>query len=374
MLYLINCTFSPTSASSIRVLAYAKALSMLGVKAKVVYFQPDVFFSKYDGILPNIEFEYLWEKYYINIPLLRKISLRLYLIRFVKELKSGDNVYIYSFPDLLVELSKRRRDLNLYIERTEHDDVFLKGQIKKVSISDFLEACRRANGVMVISQALKDYYIEKGCKPERVHVINMLADSTRFEGLEKQPVEPYIAYCGTASNNKDGVNQLITSFNLVSQRHPGVKLYIIGKTPSSKQRFDNYELVKKLGIEDKVVFTGVISSKEMPQMLKNACVLALDRPNNKQAKYGFPTKLGEYLLTENPVVVTKVGDIPLFLSDGVNALLASPDSPDEFASKLCWAIEHPKEASLIGEKGKQVAEENFNFMIETKKILKVLNQ
>ena len=48
-------------------------------------------------------------------------------------------------------------------------------------------------------------------------------------------------------------------------------------------------------------------------------MLVLARPDNIQAKGGFPTKLGEYLATGNPVVVTKVGEIPNYLIDGVNA-------------------------------------------------------
>ena len=66
-------------------------------------------------------------------------------------------------------------------------------------------------------------------------------------------------------------------------------------------------------MKDSIVFTGIVSAADIPQILKNAAVLALDRPDSLQAQCGFPTKLGEYLLTENPVIVTKVGDIPLFL-------------------------------------------------------------
>ena len=110
----------------------------------------------------------------------------------------------------------------------------------------------------------------------------------------------------------------------------------------------------------------------MPQMLKNVDILALDRPDNLQAKYGFPIKLGEYLLTENPVVVTRVGDIPLFLQDGVNALIAEPQNPYSFASKIIWAIEHPEQASLIGKAGAEVAIREFNCHVESKKMLSAI--
>ncbi len=134
----------------------------------------------------------------------------------------------------------------------------------------------------------------------------------------------------------------------------------------------NLELIENLGVKNSVIFTGIVSAAEIPQILKNATVLALDRPDSLQAQCGFPTKLGEYLLTENPVVVTKVGDIPLFLKDGETALLAEERNPHEFSSKLLWALEHPAEAIEIGKAGAQVAMREFNYLNETKKIIKAI--
>lgn len=372
MFYFVIFSYSPNTAPTNRAIGIWKALSEIGVPTRVVFFGPDKHLSRFKENLPYVDFEYLWDRHYINLPKLKLLSLRLYLHQFVKRLKTGDKVYAYAFPELVVALSKRN-DIEVYEERTEHNEVSFISIIRKTKIPEFLEACRRISGMFVISQGLKQYYIENGCHPDRVHVLNMFVDTTRFHGLKKQPSEPYIAYCGTASNNKDGVDQLIKAFAIVVKKYPKYKLFIIGNTPSKKQRFDNYELVKNLGIEDNVVFTGVVASSEIPQMLMNATILALDRPNNLQAKYGFPTKLGEYLQTGNPVVITRVGDIPLFLKDGESALIAEPGNPDSFAEKLCWAIEHPDEAREIGIKGKHVADIHFNSIFETKKIISVIN-
>ncbi|MCS2815132.1 glycosyltransferase [Bacteroides ovatus] len=200
----------------------------------------------------------------------------------------------------------------------------------------------------------------------------MTVDNNRFIGLKKQTSKKYIAYCGTASNNKDGVDELIKSFAIVHKSYPDVKLYIIGKTPDKDDVSGNLKLIENLGVKNSVVFTGIVSAAEMPQILKNATVLALDRPDSLQAQCGFPTKLGEYLLTENPVVVTKVGDIPLFLKDGETALLAEERNPYEFSSKLLWALDHPAEAIEIGKAGAQVAMREFNYLNETKKIIKAI--
>ena len=237
----------------------------------------------------------------------------------------------------------------------------------------YLAACKKLSGMFVISTALKRVYEQMGV--DNVHVVNMTVDANRFKGMKKSiDVEPYIAYCGTASNNKDGVDDLIKAFSIVVKTHPDLKLKIMGKAPSRDDESGNLKLVEGLGIKDKVVFTGIIPATEMPQMLKNATIVALARPDSLQAQCGFPTKLGEYLLSENPVVVTKVGDIPLFLSDNETALLSRERNPEEFASKMVWVIDHPQEAETIGRKGAEVALREFNYLTESKKIIDTITR
>ena len=373
MFYLVSGSYTPNTAPCNRVMAYVKALSELGVKTRVVFFFPDIAFSKVDKVFENIEFEYLWDKHYINVSGLKRISLRLYLRQFVERLQPKDKVFVYGFPDLVVELSKKSL-VGVYAERTELPEVSFVCFAKKTTISEYLRACRKITGLIVISQSLKDHFIKNGVPPEQVHIVNMIVDTSRFEMVEKQPSEKYIAYCGSANNNKDGVDELIRAFAILVSKHPEYKLYIIGNAPSKDQEFGNLKLAKSLGVEKNVVFTGLISYQKIPQLLKNAEILALDRPNNLQAQYGFPTKLGEYLSTGNPVVVTSVGDIPLFLKDGESAFIAAPQNTQSFADKLCWAIEHPEESKVIGENGKKVSEQSFNYLTETKKIVKIINE
>lgn len=373
MIHIPFIEYIPNSAATNRLLAYLKVFSEEGIKARVYFFLRENGANRVKEQLPGIEFIYMWDRWYINLPRINKmISLRLYIHHFIKELSPGDKVFVYGFPDMLVSLS-RRNDLRVFHETTEHPCASFCAYLHGTTLNRYLDVCSNISGLIVISEALKDYFIKKGCPPNRVHVVNMIVDSTRFIGLQKQSSDKFIAYCGTASNSKDGVDQLIKSFALVREYHPQYKLLIIGNTPSSKQRFDNYELVKQLGIEHNVVFTGAISSADIPQMLKDAEALVLDRPDNLQAKYGFPTKLGEYLLSGNPVVVTRVGDIPLFLKDGDSALLAEPDSPECFAEKICWVIEHPKEAIAIGARGRLVADTFFNYRKETNKLISIMN-
>lgn len=374
MLYILNYSFSPNSAVSNRIIGYLKAMDKMGVEATFIVMMPDASFSKLSLRLEHIKVEYLWEKIKFNHRLLRPVYYRLFCRSIRKRLRPGDKVYTYGFNALSI-LGLNVKGVDCFFERTEHPDVVpaASSRLLIVKKEKILPSLKAMKGIFVISSPLRNYFIEQGVNAEKVHIINMTVDASRFKDIKKQYVkERYIAYCGTASNNKDGVDELIKAFAIVAKKIKDIKLYIIGRTPTPKDEAGNIALIERLGLRERIVFQGLIPAEKMPQLLKNADVVALDRPDSLQAKHGFPTKLGEYLLSQNPVVVTKVGDIPKFLTDGETALLSEERNASEFASKLIWALDHPAEAEKIGKRGSQVALKEFNSEIETRKMVNII--
>lgn len=368
--YVVCNSFLPNTAFNNRVFSFLRGFSELGIETEVVFLAPDLHRSKVQESFPHIKFKYMWEKMPLSNRIFNKLAEEYYGWKFARSLKPGDVVFLTNFGNIFFRVIGKK-GVKIVHEKTEHPDIY---SFKGFDVEKYKQTVPRVDGLFVISTGLRDYFVSLGVAKEKITIVNMTVDYNRFNGLKKQISEKYIAYCGTASNNKDGVDELIKSFAIVHRIHPEVKLYIIGKTPDKDDSSGNLKLIEDLGVKDAVVFTGLVKATEMPQILKNAQILALDRPDSLQAQCGFPTKLGEYLLTENPVVVTSVGDIPLFLKDGENALLAKERNPQEFSSKLIWALEHPEEASIIGKAGAQVAMNEFNYLNETKKILKVINK
>ncbi len=368
MLYLISTAYVPNTAVANRLKGYYSALDKKGVKATIVYLYPDTSLSKHSEEYRNLSIIYLWDKGSYTSRISRVFFSFWNIIRFYNMLKTGDIVYTYGINRItLVALYKP--GVKVYAERTEYLGVSLKGPAF-LPIKQVIKVAKKLDGLFVISTPLKELFIKHGVDKNKIEIVNMIVDPTRFIDINKTSTPcKYIAYCGTISNNKDGVDLLIKSFSLISKQLPDLYLYIIGDMASNCEAMQNLRLIDDMGIKDKVILTGKISADEMPQLLKNATVLALCRPNNEQATYGFPTKLGEYLLTENPVVITKVGDIPLFLKDYETALLAVPNNIDDFANKIIWAINNTSESSEIGIRGSMVAKEKFNNEIETEKIL-----
>ena len=372
--YIICREYQPNSATHNRLMSFLNVFESCGIKVNLVFLHPN-----WENSKPNLSYNHITTSYAYECSeifhnrIVAKLCTGRIVQHLIKKFSPGDNVFVYIGGMILGQL-KHAGQVRVFHEATEHPDV-IKWRIKNQK-QRYLKGCKGVDGLFVISTALKEYFISIGVPEEKITIVNMTVDPARFEGVQKdESVEKYIAYCGTASNNKDGVNKLIEAFGIVAKKHKDVKLYIIGKTPSASDESGNLQLIEKLGLKERVVFTGVVPAEQMPQLLTNAAVLALARPDNLQAKNGFPTKLGEYLLTSNPVVVTRVGDIPLFLKDGESALLAEPDNTQEFADKLCWALEHQIDANEIGRNGREVAMNNFNASFETMKIINaILNE
>jgi glycosyltransferase involved in cell wall biosynthesis len=375
MIFIITTeTFPYGLAATQRIKCYAKSVVALGHNCKIICVNrcenPDKPLGNINpkGAVDGYEYQYIggstlikkgWRNSFNQFADTCRLAMMMLL-----SFSQKDKAILYSYNSLLLSLVKTVaiiKKFKVYFELNEHPSVLhslfgIKGEfaeernIVKRKLKGF-------DGILCISSLLKDYLVSCDISEEKVHVVNMLVDESRFADIKREDKEPYIGYCGAADNNKDGVDQLIKAFSIVHNKYHALKLFIMGpKTPNS----NNEELARVLGFKESVVFTGMISSEQMPQMLKNASVLALNRPQSIQAKYGFPTKLGEYLLTGNPVVVTGVGDIPRFLKDGESAYIANPDDVNSFAQKLDYVLSHPAESKQVGECGRGIALKSFS--------------
>lgn len=367
--YIVSNSYYPNTASTNRLMGFIKAFSQMGIKVDVIFFMPNKMRDKAPE-MENVTYHYYWKYFPITSKIRFILYQYLYIYLFYLRVKKGDTVYIYTCDNVLTLLSHKRY-IKLYYERTEHTNF---SRTKFLNYNSFFNACKKATGLFLISNPLRQHFINQGIPEGITHIINMTVDQSRFNGLAKESVaEKYIAYCGTASNNKDGVDLLIQSFALIHKSYPDIKLCIIGDTPKKGDAAGNLNLINKLGLTNHIVFTGIISSDKIPQILKNAEVLLLNRPDSIQAQCGFPTKLGEYLLTENPVVISNVGDIPRFLKDRVSARIAEERNVKDFAEKVIWCLQNPTESKTMGRNGANVAREYFDSITEAKKMLSIMH-
>jgi serine acetyltransferase/glycosyltransferase involved in cell wall biosynthesis len=370
----LNRRYCPGEAWTNRILAYAKGFADAGEEVYLYYLISDKNRTPYSINIPGVNVVNLFESDGFLVRRFRYLSFLKNLRRFKKQIRLGDKFFVYGGYEYQLKVALSVKDkAKVFCEITEHPNIHGTSIQIERSNARKIKMLKKLDGLFVISRSLKEYYLSHGVPEEKIHIINMFVDTGRFDDLSKTTEEKYIAYCGAVSYGKDGCDTLLKAFSIFHKNHTDYNLYIIGKGVDKNVIPQLQKLAKQLSIGDAVKFTGRVAPDQVPNLLYNASMLALARPINLQSQNGFPTKLGEYLATGNPVVITRVGEISDFIKHHDTGLLAYPDNADSFAEQLSWAADHEQEAKEIGHRGKQLAFTAFNYQTQTSVALKVID-
>jgi glycosyltransferase involved in cell wall biosynthesis len=223
------------------------------------------------------------------------------------------------------------------------------------------------DGMIVISNKLKNYFRDKVNKNCKIVLIPVITDTEIF----KTPLEPKqdgtinIVYAGSMCERKDGVLTLIKSFSQLIHSKSKCRLYLVGSSSNKNNINQIKTLISNLKIENDVILTGYLKNKDYIDALGNADILVLGKPLSTESNYCFPTKLADYLSTGKPVITTNTGEIKDFIIDGFNGYLVKPGDPDEFAEKLLFIINNYDYAIKVGRRGKELAKTKFDYRANT---------
>lgn len=266
----------------------------------------------------------------------------------------GDIFVLYGISSFLKILFLFKNKVKIFVEITEYPYSIINPEFKSQSKVEqsTLKLFSKLDGFITCSYALKDYY-RKYLKDAPILIVPLIVKVSAFQKAvkAKERLYPYIGYCGSLDNNKDGVPNLIKAFSKIHFQFPKLKLLIAGGG-SKKTIKELNSIIKEFEISDKVILIGKIDHIDIPSFLKGAKVLALARPDNKQAQGGVPSKIGEYLAAGVPTVLTNVGELPRYLKNGEDCFLIEPDSIDLFANGLVKA--------LISSKREEISKHSLN--------------
>ena len=397
LIILSHNPYFESSASANRWLTLIEGLSELGCSIQVLVYgnyqsrNEQVMYtsnSRYKGVeikyLTKKIVEGLWQSRFHNY-IGKHLHNKLVSKKIKKELQGFDGI-VWAENDLAIWKILNQivnRNFKLIAEMSEFLDIhkYNKGNLLQRNLGDakhiFFEQnyINTLDGFILITKTLKQHYEQFSLLNTKLLHLPMTVDLERFE--KSQPIpegfqQPYIAFVGVMNDAKDGVNILIESFAKIHKQFPQYKVYLIGTwnydTPIHQKSIVNHNL------QNKIFWKGEFPREKIPPIIKNATLLVLPRPDSKQAQGGFPTKLGEYLATSNPVCATTVGEIPNYLTDEQSVYFAEPGSIDSFANAMQKALNNQEAAKRIGKKGCEVAKTSFNKDIQSAILYNFLKQ
>ena len=201
-------------------------------------------------------------------------------------------------------------------------------------------ALKRADHVTTICEGLRSDIVARGLPAANVTVIPNAVDIESFDpgGEPDQPLKEklgltsctLIGFIGSFYAY-EGLDLLLDAFPKVLAHLPDVRLLLVGGGP---QEGALKEQAKRLGIADKVVFTGRVPHQEVQRYYDLIDVLAYPRHSMRLTDLVTPLKPLEAMAQGRLLVASDVGGHRELIRDGETGMLFKAGSTDSLADTI----------------------------------------
>jgi glycosyltransferase involved in cell wall biosynthesis len=203
----------------------------------------------------------------------------------------------------------------LYIQRYTNQ-IFIRGIVHNL--------IKKSLFLNVPGQYSKDFWIKKGVLPEKINLLHSTVDTSRFynQNLDKKYD---LIFIGRFSPEKN-IDLLINGFYLAVKEMPELTFALVGDGFLQNKL---YELVKKLGLEEHVLFIGKQDNVE--QYLNQSRIFIM-----ASASEGLPLALMEAMACELLVLSTCIGNISDILKHKETGLVINHSEPSIIAEIVSY--------------------------------------
>ena len=368
MIILYSGEYPGVSAGAKRVALYQKGLAEAGVEADVV--------STFRATKGRLGF-------YFN-------SFLQPLIAFVTVLRQKNShklIFIYDYDWdslLLIRLATKIKGQKMVLEINEKPGTYYGNRLTELSIvkaTNLMFLTRITlpliDGFIVISDQLKIYLIPFQNAKAKILKVPIIVDPniTALPQKESFVHTPFLLHAGALSNRKDGIIGVFQAFAIVNKQLDNkLHFYLTDRVSPTDVWEEIASIIEQNNLEGLVHFTNRLPERELLNYQQQCSMLILNKPDNEQNRYNFPTKLGEYLRFKKPVIYTPVGEMTNYLKDGFNAFEIPSARPDLLAEKILYILDNQKDANRIAENGFALTQNEFNYQIQGKRLSLFFNE
>lgn len=208
-------------------------------------------------------------------------------------------------------------------------------------------AIRSASRVLCIS----DYgarYCER-IAPGRVSTISYPIVEDMFFDAQPYSAGKGILFAGTMNPLKNPLT-LVRAMPRILEKHPDAVLRMCGRPADEEYISSIGSFVKANNLGESVSILGVVSRREIIEMLADSVCLAL--PSRQE---NAPNVVAQAMSAARAVVATPVGGVPEMVEEGVSGFLTDPDDAQGMADRIVSLMDDAEMARRMGENGRKRA-------------------
>jgi glycosyltransferase involved in cell wall biosynthesis len=250
-----------------------------------------------------------------------------------------------------------------------------------LAVGRALERCtvRRSDHIVTISRAMRDILAADYQVPAaRVDVVHDGVDSTVFypqDGTRvRRRVSPWarhICISHGVIDPQDEPELLVEAAPMVVERFPQTAFWWVGDgaaVPGLRRR------AEELGLSDRFVFSGWITQRQVTEYV-NACDVGIVvLPDVLSARGRVTLKEFEYWACGKPAVLPRLPALQEIIPEGEASLFFRPGDAHDLADKICSLLAHDGRREEMGEAGRRMVVERFEWRVLTEELARLCEQ
>jgi PEP-CTERM/exosortase A-associated glycosyltransferase len=201
-------------------------------------------------------------------------------------------------------------------------------------------ALRRVDAVTTICEGLRGDIVARGIPGEKVTVIPNAVNVKDFR-MDSSPDPRFAEQLGVSGKlllgfigsfyAYEGLSVLLSAVPRMLKRNRDIRVLLVGGGPQEK---DLKALAIRLGLEDKVIFTGRVPHEQVQHYYNLTDILVYPRLKMRLTDLVTPLKPLEAMAQGRLVVASDVGGHRELIQDGETGVLFKAGDPDALADKV----------------------------------------
>ncbi|GEM_PF-3153106 len=221
----------------------------------------------------------------------------------------------------------------------------------------FLHASLRQISLFhVLSRSSGDILQKSGIAKYKIKILSQIVEHEQIKVAPSfQFSFPTILFSGWMDTKK-GLHIAVDAFGKIASKHSTARLIVAKFKANESYEAQIRARINELGLQERVLFFDRLKRNEFIAFLKGCdCLIIPEQWENMS-----PVVLCEAMYASKPVIASKVGGIPEFISDGHSGILVERNDVNGFAHAMDSLLSSETKRLAMGNNARQAAEAIFD--------------
>lgn len=216
------------------------------------------------------------------------------------------------------------------------------------------------DGIRAVSNFEKKGLVKAGVKESLIKVITNGLEEEAFKDIEEMASESVKSFVRKTGDyiiqvgRIDRVKNYEVAIRSLQKLPNDIQYVILGDERDVNYKRELLALIKSLGVEDRVVFLGVITGVDKYYLMKHSLTMV-----HLAKAEGFGNAVHEGMSQGLVCITSNRGNLPDLVKNGVNGYCLDPDDYERLAEKIKFVLENKNSPKIL-----EIKKRNEDFAVD----------